>query len=523
MSHHLRKNIPAISLLALAALAGLVLLGSNGSFVILGNYAVYDGSTYTYRDNLTSAAGSTWYTGYQQYDYTYNLWRGFVSAWTGSAWGSPAALSPPNGKGADNVNLSWDSVMARPVYTYHDWVVNQTSSSIWFGYYNSATSSWVVGNGGAPVLSSSIGFWDYPSIDVDASGRIIIGAMNRNSPYGFWTVVSTNHGQTFSAVNIGTNLGRVGTGNALLSRTVATNSKFETFVPITASGFTQPPTGIQRYESTDGINWTLTQPNPLFSFTAGMNNSPGTYTTPGTSDTGPIYYSYEIDAHGYTDGSWAVAGQMNVSFSGSPYNNVYLCTSRTGTCSIVNSYPDDQFLASTSMSGDGGVWVSYVTYSTLQTRQLPLITQSIYIPSSGAPIGGTTFNNANPTYWAFDSPNDRCTVSCFDGGDYWRMSSNPYKAGSAPFLVQDTAPLNAVWQSFVEDPQTPMQPYAFTPNLISFPLGSDVSSLGSSALPASAVGPTLAVLPPRRAPGPVPSTPPPPAPPQTPGTGAPIP
>lgn len=324
-------------------------------------------------------------------------------------------------------------------------------SSIWFGYYDAGSSSWVVGNGGAPVLPASLGPWTYASVDADASGRIVVGACLGNAS-GYWTVVSLDHGQTFSSVNLNTGFGRVGTGRGYLSRLVATNNKFETFVPM-LNDF-PVPTGIQRYESTNGTSWTLTQPSPLLSFAAPLDQSPGSYANPGNpSINWPIFYAPFIEAHGYTDGNWSVVAAVNVSVGGSPYNNVIMCTSMWGACYLVNSTTDDEFLASTSMSGDGGVWVSYVAYSTLQTRQLPLITQSIYFPASGGAVGGTTYSGIDPTWWKVDG--GLCIGPCFNGGAYWKMSSNPYMGASAPFIVQDAAPLNAVWQAFVQDPPGP--------------------------------------------------------------------
>ena len=510
-----------VCLAAALALSITNVFGDNGTLTNLGSYAVYDGTIYANRINLASTVGSTWYTAYEQDQYSPSEVFSFVSAWTSSGWGTPSQLSPPNGMGADNPNLAWDSLMGRPVYAYHDWAATQTTSNIWFGYYNSSTSSWVLGNGGQPVLSASLGFWDYPSVDVDSTGRIIVSGFLRTSPYGYWTVVSTNHGQTFSTVNTSTNYGRVGTSNAFLSRTVAAGSEFLTFVPIPSSSNQNIPVGIQLYTSTNGISWTLTK-NPLISFAAAMNNSPGTYSN--GQYTGPIYYTSEIDAHGYTNGNWSVVAQMNNTIGGQPYNNIVMCTSLFGgACYVINSAQDDEFLASTDVSGDGGVWVSYVTYSTLQTRQLPLITQSIYRPPSGSTLGLTTYADLNPTYWQFDYPNDRCTVSCFDGGDYWRMAANPYTGASAPFLLQQTSPLDAVWQVFLEDPPSPLVPGSFTPTVLEVPFGSDLSSLGTAALPPGTAGLT-AVRPPRSIPLP-PSTvtPAAPAPPTSTTAGAPQP
>src|SRR5574341_1427295 len=90
--------------------------------------------------------------------------------------------------------------------------------------------------------------WDYPSIAVDASGRIIIGAVKFTpGDAGFWTSVSINHGVDWSTPL------RVGTSPGAQSRVIATNNTFVAFFPSLTSN--RLPTNVYRYESTNGTSW----------------------------------------------------------------------------------------------------------------------------------------------------------------------------------------------------------------------------------------------------------------------------
>ena len=149
-------------------------------------------------------------------------------------------------------------------------------------------------------------------------------------------------------------------------------------------------------------------------------------------------------------------------------------------CGLVNAAADDQFLGGTSVSADRAYWVSYYTYSTLNTRSIPLLKQTSYFPASGPNIGVTTHSDINPTYWVPDKPTStRCgSVLCFEAGDFHTIASNPYAAASTPFIRQDTGyPFTDLAQDFVSDPPSPQGPGIFTPNFVPFPLGSDLTQL----------------------------------------------
>jgi len=182
-----------------------------------------------------------------------------------------------------------------------------------------------------------------------------------------------------------------------------------------------------------------------------------------------------LDAKGYSNGLWTVAFPVN----NGGFNNLEMCNSNRG-CGLVNSVVDDQFLGGTSVSADAAYWVSYYTYSTLNSRSIPLLKQSIYFPAAGSAIGATTHADINPTYWVHDPPpSTRCgSIACFEAGDFHAIGSNPFGAASTPFVRQDTGnPFTDLAQDFVSDPPDPNGPGIFTPNFIPFPLGADITEL----------------------------------------------
>ena len=384
-----------------------------------------------------------------------------VSSWNG-AWSSRYALYSPLGSGLDDLNLNYDSVRNRFVFAALDLT---SPPNVWYGYSTDATgTAWVVSGIAFPNTFSSAG-WDYPSIGVDASGRIIVGAVSYvtspcppgvpNCPNGYYATLSTN-GSNFSSpalVSPGTKPG-YGAG----SRVVATNNLFHAFVPTLNSSFL--PTAVGRYQSSDGTSWPVRY--PVATFVAPSNNSPA-----GTTQ---IYYATLLAAQGYTNGLWVTAFQIN----NGGFNNAYMCTSNRG-CGIVNSYGSDQFLVGASVSGDSGFWVSYYTYSSAP-RTLPLSTQAIYYAPGKAGVGATTNTGIQPTSWYYSA--NRCPGEyCYGAGDFQTVASNPYASASTPFIKQSSDP-DDLFQSFVEDPQESPGTGSFVPNTIWFPLGADVSYLG---------------------------------------------
>jgi len=139
-----------------------------------------------------------------------------------------------------------------------------------------------------------------------------------------------------------------------------------------------------------------------------------------------LYYAPQLAASGYANGKWVVAIPIN--YNG--WNNVYMCTSDRG-CGVVNAAADDQFLAGVSVSGDGGYWVSYLTYDPsygIRGAHPKLITQAIYFAPGSAAIGATTNTGIDPTAWVQQAAK-RCTgdfAVCYAAGDFDTVASNPF-------------------------------------------------------------------------------------------------
>lgn len=499
----LRLLFVVAALLATIVVAGLTNrseAATGTSITSYGPFVASNTATRLYRFEPSSAAGSTWATSWNDTGGGSN-W--FLSTWDSGAgqWRTPINIASILGFTTPLLTdafLSWDSAMSRFVLVVLE---NRTDelNNVWYCYSTDANgTSWLVGNSGQPVISSNATYmWDYPSIGVDASGRIVVGAYLRNSQYSFWSVVSSNHGATFTTVNPNSsNSGRIAAASSSSpfrsgrrSRIVATDSKFEAFMAQETAFASGIPLVVERYESTDGVNWSFAETFP--SFGAPLNNSdPNKACAPGGSPCGPIFYAPGIDAKGTSAGAWVMTVPVN--YNG--YNNVMMCASTRG-CGLVNAGNDDQFMAGTSVSTDGRFWVSYLTYSTLDTRALPLIKQSIFFPySTGGGVGDTVDTNVDPGYWI---PNtNKCSLPCFTSGDYATISSNPYAATSTPYTKQvpDTSPpsvdqsFNHLQQIFSVDPPGPRPATNFTPNTIWFPPGTKSIEQFAKPVPFTALG-----------------------------------
>lgn len=408
-----------------------------------------------YRWTPASAVGSvSWVTGWSSYNMS-GFVGSFVSNWTG-AWNAPIALVPSNGLATGDIHIAWDSARNRYVVVMLDLPLFG-NSNVWYGYSNDAAgTSWTIT--AAPVFSAATADWDYPSIGVDASGRVIIGAVRFPGPLGFYSAVSTN-GTTFSAPAL---IGGGGTSPGSQSRIIATDNLFHAFVPTLNGSFL--PIAVDRFQSSDGITWS--GPFAVAAFGAPLNNSP---VNP------PVFYAPLLDAKGFTNGLWTVAFPIN----NGGYNNVYICTSNRG-CGIVDAAANDQFLAGTSVSADQGYWIHYMAYTGGAARTLPLVTRAIFFPPFLAGIGATTNTGIDPTSWLITT---RCFSLCFAAGDYNTISSNPFAAASTPFLVR-SARQNDLFQSFVQDPDQG-NVEQFVPRTIPYPIGADLTSIGLPVPPQS--------------------------------------
>lgn len=472
------KNLATAAMGLGMAAAAWLLFFNNGVIENIGPF-VTNNSTRAYRFEPSSAAGTNWAMSWQDVAGPATDW--FVSAWNGSAWNTPTSLSSviPGTQPWDTF-LSWDSVMGRFVFVCLDNGSSSANSNVWYGYSTDQNgTAWVVGNGGRPVFAASLASWDYPSVGVDASGRIVVGAYSLSSPNGFWSVVSSDHGNSFSGINLSGTTGRVAAASGSnpfrsgrKSRIIATDSKFMAFVAEETGFSSGIPVAIERYESVDGINWG--SPSDVFSFAAPPNNSPANITC-GPNGCGAIYYSPGVDAKGSTSGAWVMTVPVN--FNGA--SNIMMCASSRG-CGLVNAANDDEFLAGTSVSTDGRFWVSYFTYSSLgipaTAGSLPLIKQSIFFPfSSGGGVGTSSDSDIDPSYWMPDQFDHCPKIACFSSGDFATIASNPFAGVTTPYTkhVPDGAGsdgnFNHMQQIFSIDPQGPPPPHNFKPNTIWFP------------------------------------------------------
>jgi hypothetical protein len=270
--------------LPIAILAGVaLLLGSAGTVVVLSTHIVAPASIYSghWLWEPTSAVGSsTWVHAWKEYG---NV-PAYASSWNGSSWSSPQPLTRPDGFGIQDVNMNWDSTHGRFIFAAID---DAPPNNVWYGHSTDASgTAWVIGNNGQPVMSASgAGIWDYPSIGADASGRVIIGAggyapcpSGIGGPTGYSAVVSTN-GDTFSGpspvVTFTNGCQSVSGYSGPESRVVATNNRFEAFVPLLDSNGL--PTYIGRWESPDGVSWTGDLGIGMGGFGAPNNNTPGSH------------------------------------------------------------------------------------------------------------------------------------------------------------------------------------------------------------------------------------------------------
>ena len=287
---------------------------------------------------------------------------------------------------------------------------------------------------------------------------------------GYFTAVSSD-GANFTTPSYVAGPGAVPGSE---SRVVAAGNLFHAFIPTLSSGPNGKflPTLIRRYQSSDGVNWS----GPL---SIGMDDfgMPNNNTPPGYSPT--LFYAPLLAASGYTNGLWSVAFQAN----NAGWNNVILCTSDRG-CAFVNYAHDDEFLAGTSVSGDSGYWVSYLAYSTLETRQLPLISQTLYFPPGQSAIY-VNYYWVDPTGWT-TSQSLRCpgvSPPCRGSGDFATIASNPYAGASTPFVTRSANNPNVLFQNFLQDPPAPPNFKDSPPNVVPIPYGANISSLGTPVPP----------------------------------------
>ena len=456
-----------------------VLFASNGVINVSSPNRVSNENLTGFRWEPSTASGSSWATSWATFpSANTKAATSYASGWNGG-WLGPVALTPPppNNVPTSDVNLSYDSIRGRFVFTALA-LSPTTIPTIWYGYStDSIGSNWVFGNKNAqgiaqPVFSASAGDWDYPSIGVDSTGRVVIGGVNL-FPSAFDVAISTD-GEHFTSP-VALPISNAGTNPGARSRIVAAGSAFEAFVPTLQGAPFFLPTAVNRYESFNGVNWT--GPNLIMAFAMPSNSAQPS----GLSH--PIFYAPLLSAAGYTDGRWIVGFQRNIV----GWNNIEICTSDRGLGTL-NMVADDQFLAGVSVSADG-YWVGYHTYSTVNNRSLPVITQAVYFKTGATGIGATTNPNILVTSWAIAGvpnqyPTTRCISQCYAAGDFNTPSSNPFAASNTAY-VQNSSRQDDLFQTFQQDPQGVANAPNFVPNFIPHPLGADLSAEGLPVPPES--------------------------------------
>jgi hypothetical protein len=464
--------------MAVAVLLGIVVIASAGTLLLVSTNRVSNNSTALSNSWEPSAAyGSTWLHSWVAINDTVTSGHSYVSPWNGSSWGPSISLTSPTGRPIGDVYLEWDSVRTRCVFCAVDMAA--AYPNIWYGFSNdSSGSSWTVR--AAPALAATISYgWDYPSIGVDANGRIIIGAVQMPGNSAFYAAVSNDGGATFSApVQIPT-ADSAGFVRGPRGRVVATSGAFHVFIPVLQDVSPYLPVSVERYQSSDGKTWSA--PSTLASFEAPLNSSPGTYC--GSQGCYALYYAPLLDARGSTNGQWAVAFPVN----NGGYNNIYLCTSDRG-CGFVNATNNDQFLAGTAIGAHPGTaqadyWCSYLTFHSSGTRSLPLAVQSAYLPAGGAAVVSTTSSNVDPSAWLVRG--DRCIDNCYTAGDFAGIAASLSSIVSAPFVQRD-AVKNNLFQAFFQMPSSTAY-FSANPSLGTYAVGASLQSLGLT-LPAQSMG-----------------------------------
>lgn len=250
-------------------------------------YAVNNQYIYTYPHNDVSgqgynwwepstAVGSTWVHSFAQLGAPTDS---YSAGWNG-AWQRSSPIRAPDGfggfKSVGDVFLAYDSSRSR--YVLVGTSFEEFSSSLYF-----PTSTDGI-NWGAlqEVLSGPPqgGAFDYGSVAVDSTGRIIVGAVkyydNQQTSYanGFWIRTSTDGGANWSSYYEVAPPQPSDQRWGINSRVVAAGNHFLVFTPSLNAGAQFRPYAVSYYYEDSG---TWSAPTLLFSFSSPLSNSPGTY------------------------------------------------------------------------------------------------------------------------------------------------------------------------------------------------------------------------------------------------------
>jgi hypothetical protein len=489
----------------------------------------------------SAGAGTSWTTAYNIIDENPNspVIKAYVRNFA-SGWANEQLLSAPDGSPLGDLYLQWDPFKRRFLLCAIDLKASPTVpiTSVYFGYsLDEAGTAWEIrATPFVPLVDNanpinSYG-WDYPSIGVDSTGRIAIGAVKIGGDNKFWVAMSSDTWNTYSSRNFST-FSMVSASpppNTIMSafsRVVGTSDRFHVFVPTLSAEPSNPsylPVAVSRTESIDCISWS--PPSTLFTFEAeALNLSLYRVTAPPSI---PVYFSPKLDARGAPSGHWAVVFQAGVladtnttpvdPLAQTAFNNVVLCTS--GGCGYVNltrppppvaapyAY-NDQFLPTTAITirpnGQADYWVSYLTNVTVGTVQsltdrtlntwppAPqqesdpttngiLAMETIYFPAGSSLAYERVASGIDPRAWRKLIPSlSRCTVDCYAAGDYGGMAANPFSAATMPFVARlESTGTNSLKQVFVQDPPAKPSERMAPPNYVPVPSGLTRKTIGKA-------------------------------------------
>lgn len=401
--------------------------------------------------------------------------HGYTRAWNGSSWQNEVEHSPGDGGHCIDTYLNFDAFRNRFVLVCLQW---GGWPSLYYRYstnsQGTAWGSWKLVLAGDPPTNIR---WDYPSIAVNSSGRLVIGVSKVNpGNAGYWTVVSTNGGDTWQGpYQVGTLLGEI-------SRIAVSQTGFHAFIMDRSNPADYK---LYRYGSSDGVSW---PPNGQLvnHYGAPLRVSPGKYSPScpnrdrpcncSGTNCGVIGYAAEPDAVGASSSiGWVVAFPVNIN----GLNAINVHTEFGGGVTI--THVTDLFLHGITTTAAGDWWLSYHTFSdtTNPNRYLPLKVGVVYRTAGSPPtyLGKVLTDTVRPNrgwFW-WNTPGAHCAnvAACFIAGDYMRPASALSTLSSIPWIRNSTSLQTDMMQAFLQDPEDTEQA-DFLPNIEPCELGADL-------------------------------------------------
>ena len=219
-------NIPLVFLIFAS-----LLLASSGVILLIGTaHDVADSAHINtiFEPSSANAAGApTWVTGWMDLtDGHIAYWNGVDGIWHNVVFRYNAA----------DIYVAWDNYRSRFVAVYLD----TASNSIYYLHSTDNTATaWT-----APVvaMSSALGGWDYPSVSIDGSGRIIVAAYSS----GLSTTLSLDGDSFDTPVTV-----PLATSNA---RVVALKDRFEVFYPVLGNSIQNPAQTLVQVLRTESLD-----------------------------------------------------------------------------------------------------------------------------------------------------------------------------------------------------------------------------------------------------------------------------